>query len=64
MPLGMEIGLGPGDNVLDGDPAPSRKGAQQPNPHFWPMSVVVKLSPTSATAELLFLFYVPLTLGS
>jgi len=26
MPLGMEIGLGPGDFVLDGDPAPPRKG--------------------------------------
>jgi len=25
MPLGMELGLGPGDNVLDADPAPSRK---------------------------------------
>ena len=23
MPLGMEVGLGPGDFVLDGDPAPS-----------------------------------------
>jgi len=22
MPLGMEVGLGPGDFVLDGDPAP------------------------------------------
>jgi len=26
MPLGMEVGLGPGDIVLDGDPAPPRKG--------------------------------------
>jgi len=27
MPLGMEVGLGPGDFVLDGDPAPpSQKG--------------------------------------
>ena len=26
MPLGMEVGLGPGHNVLDGDPAPFRKG--------------------------------------
>jgi len=24
MPLGMEVGLGPGDFVLDGDPAPSQ----------------------------------------
>jgi len=26
MPLGMEVGLGPGDFVLDGDPVPSQKG--------------------------------------
>jgi len=31
MPLGMEVGFGPGDIVLDGNPAPpSQKGAQQP----------------------------------
>ena len=31
MPLGMKVGLGPGDFVLDGDPAPaSNKGAQPP----------------------------------
>ena len=29
MPLGMEVGLGPG-HVLDGDPAPPPKGAQPP----------------------------------
>jgi len=34
MPLGTEVGLGQGDAVLDGDPAPPRKGAQQPPPHF------------------------------
>jgi len=33
MSLGMEVGLGPGDMVLDGDPAPPPKGAQQPS-HF------------------------------
>jgi len=27
MPLGLEVGLGLGDIVLDGDPAPPRKGA-------------------------------------
>jgi len=27
MKLGMQIGLGPGHNVLDGDPAPLPKGA-------------------------------------
>jgi len=30
MPLGKDVGLGPGDIVLDGDPALPRKGAQQP----------------------------------
>jgi len=31
IPLGVEVGLGPGDIVLDEDPAPPpRKGAQQP----------------------------------
>ena len=36
MPLGAEVGLGPGDIVLDGDPAPPYpKGAQQP-PLFGP----------------------------
>jgi len=34
MPLGMEVGLGPGGIVLDEDPAPPRKEAQQPPPHF------------------------------
>ena len=33
MPLGTEVGLGPGDIVLDEDPAPPQKGAQQP-PHY------------------------------
>jgi len=36
MSLGMEVGLGPGHIVLDGDAAPpARKGAQQP-PLFGP----------------------------
>jgi len=39
MKLGMEVGLGAGQIVLDGDPAPP-KGAQPPN--FRPMSVVAK----------------------
>ena len=33
MPRGTEVGLGPGDIVLDRDSAP-RKGAHQPPPHF------------------------------
>ena len=36
MPLGGQVGLGPGHIVLDGDPAPHRKGAQQPPPLFRP----------------------------
>jgi len=56
MPLDTEVGLGPGDFVLDGDPAPPKKGAQLPPPrNFWPMSIVAKRSPTSATAELLLM---------
>jgi len=47
MPLGMEVGLGPGDIVLDGTQLPPRKGAQQPPPTFQPMSVVAKRSPIS-----------------
>ena len=41
MPLGMEVGFGPGDFVLDGDPAPpTPKGGAAPN--FRPMSIVAK----------------------
>ena len=32
MPLGMEVGLSPGEFVLDGDPAPSPKGGGVPSP--------------------------------
>jgi len=39
MPLGMEVGLGPGDLVLDGDPAPP---PQKGGPNFRPMSIVAK----------------------
>jgi len=53
MPLGIEVGLGPGDIVLDGDPVPPRKGAQQ-LPTFRLISVVAKQSPISETAELLY----------
>jgi len=35
MPLGMEVGLIPGDFVLDGDPAPTPKVAE-PHPIFGP----------------------------
>jgi len=36
MPLGMEEGLGPGDFVLDGDPAPLPKKGRAPSPIFGP----------------------------
>ena len=38
MPLGMEVDLGPGDIVLDGDPSPPNKGTAPPT--FWPMSIL------------------------
>jgi len=40
MPLGMEVGLSPGDFVLDGDPAPPQKWGGAPNCR--PMSIVAK----------------------
>ena len=41
MSLGMEVGLGPGEFVLDGDPAPSpQKGAKPTNSQ--PMFIVAK----------------------
>jgi len=54
MPRCTEVGLGPGDFVLDGDPVPlPPKGLRNPSPTFWRMSIVAKRSPISATAELL-----------
>jgi len=41
MPLGTEVGLGPCDIVLDGDPAPPQKGGTAA-PTFRPMSIVAK----------------------
>jgi len=52
MPLGKEVGLGPGHIVLDGDPVGTQP-PQQPLPTLRPMSIVAKRSPISATAELL-----------
>jgi len=54
MPLGKEIGLGPGHIVLDGDPVGTQRPSQQPLSTFRPMSIVAERSPISATAELLF----------
>jgi len=43
MSLGIEVGLGPGDFVLDGDPvAPSPKGGRPPN--FRPMFIVTMVN--------------------
>jgi len=36
MPLGMEVGLSPGDFVFDGDPAPYPKRERSPSPIFGP----------------------------
>ena len=41
MPLSTEVGLNPGNIVLDGDPAPLPKKGTEP-PNFWPISVVAK----------------------
>jgi len=41
MPLGMEVGLGPGDFVFDGTQLPPEKRAHPP-PNFWPMSILAK----------------------
>jgi len=30
IPLGMDVGLSPGDFVLDGDPSPPQKGSKAP----------------------------------
>jgi len=55
MILGTEVGIGPGDIVLDGDPSPPPpKRGGTAAPIFWPMSIVAKLSSISATAELFF----------
>jgi len=40
MPLGTEVGIGPGDFVLDVDPGVPKKGAEPPI--FWPMSIVAE----------------------
>jgi len=53
MKLGMQVGLGPGHIVVDGDPAPSMERGTAAPPTFkiyvclrpynpWPMSIVAK----------------------
>ena len=39
--IGMEVGLSPGDFVLDGDPAPPPKRGAEP-PNFRPMFIAAK----------------------
>ena len=41
MKLGMQVGIGPGHIVLDGDPAPPPQ-KQDEAPNFRPMSIVAK----------------------
>ena len=40
MPLGMEVGVSPGDFLLDGSQPPPQKGAEPPN--FRPTSTAAK----------------------
>jgi len=57
MPHGEELGLSPGDIVLDGSDGtqlPSSQKGHSSLPNFRPMSIVAKGSPISATAEHLF----------
>ena len=42
MKLGMEVGLGPGHVVLDGDPASPSKNKRSTAPNFRPMFIVAK----------------------
>jgi len=39
---GLEVGLGPGDFVLDGDQTPPQKKRGTALRNFWPMSIVAK----------------------
>ena len=50
MPLGTEVGLGPGDTVLDGDPATPPPKGNSSYPNLWPMPVVTKLA-TATTSS-------------
>jgi len=48
MPLGTEVGLGPGHIVLDEIQLPPHRGTA---PNFWPIFIAAKQSPIWATAE-------------
>ena len=57
MPLGKEVGLDPGGNVLDEESAPPNgKGTAAPPPLFDPCPLWPR-SPISATAELLYILF-------
>jgi len=49
----MQVGLGPGDIVLDEDPAPITTKRGRAPPTFRSMSAVSKRSPVLAAADLL-----------
>jgi len=40
MKIGTNVGLGPGNIVLDGDPAPPTERGTAALPHFRPMSIL------------------------
>jgi len=57
MPLGVEVGLGPGHNVLDGDPAPLTHFGEDPNfggviRHFHYSSITRKIIKTCVLSKL------------
>jgi len=54
--VGKEVGLGPGDTVLDGDPAISPHGKGHSSPHFSTRFALAR-STISATAELLLVYF-------
>jgi len=51
MPLGTEVGLGPDDILLDGDPAPTTEIGTAASPTFRPIALA--RSPISVNVELL-----------
>jgi len=57
MPLGTEVGLSPRQYCVRSGPSPLPKRDHSRPTSFRPLSIVVKRSSISATAELLFYFY-------
>jgi len=53
MTLGTKVGLGQGNIVLHGDPAPPKMVTAS---NFWPMYIMAKRSPISATGGYLYSF--------